>query len=158
MKKILKKTSVPEEDIQLGMGLNEPRINRFLALKQRFSLRLKRFETKTFVRSFANWFYLIISLSLLFLQFRYIYLAYDSLPSQIPLLQYLIDLDEKLVPKQFIFITPSLSLLIILFSILPSYKWYNSKKDLAQFTLLFMLFAVAGLTYALAKIISQYYG
>jgi hypothetical protein len=149
-----KKTEEPQYDL----GLQEPYSNKLHSFKQKVELRLKRLETKAFIRSFLPWFYIVVSLSFIAVQAYYIKNYYDDLPSQIPLLQYYMNLQKKLVPSYYIYLIPGFSVAILLICLLPSYKWYNKKKDLAKFTLFFMMLSILMLTIALTKIFSQYYG
>lgn len=153
-----KNSNREDEQVQYDLGLSEPYTNKLYAIKQDLSLRLKLFETKTFVRSFPNWFYIIVSLFLIFAQIRYLELLYSELPSLIPTYQYIIDLEKRLEIKQSVYFVPIISTVILFLSVLSTYKWYNKKKNLALFTLFFMFLGIGMLTLALAKLLSQYYG
>lgn len=149
------KKEIEEDEGQFTLELNEPYTNYFYALKQRLLLNLKKFETRTFVRSFSNWFFIIISISLIATQFSYIDDFKKKLPEKFPLFLYQIDLEKRLGQEDNIYIIPTLSIVTLILASFLAYKWYNRKKNLAIFTIFFMFLSMVSMTFALAKLISQ---
>ena len=145
------------KDQQLSLGLKEPFFNRFLNIRRRFVLWLAYIETKKYFRTPLTWLFIIPSISAIVLQIILIYFNFGKLPQYIPLTILNNLLQDRLQSSIQILILPILSLLITIIFINFTIKTYYREKLLSYFNLFFMFISDAGLTFALVKIIAQFY-
>lgn len=143
---------------QLDLGIKEPFINQYYNRFQKFQLWLSRFETRKFVREFHTWFLSSLSLGMLLVQYRLLSPLYDEIPSRIPIFQYFLDVESRIVQKEYLYSIPVITFLIILSGFLTAYNTYSKNKDIGNLTLFTVLVSTILMTLALANILSNYSG
>jgi hypothetical protein len=145
-----------KKDPQLKLSLKESFFSGIATYKNRFELFRAKWDIKRYTKSNWVWFTIIISLSLLVTQIYTILEDFSSLPTKIPIFQIYIDAQKTLAKKEFIYLIPGISILVIILGILFSNKYYNKERNLANTLLWSMLLSVAVATLALIRLIGLY--
>jgi len=145
-----------EEAKQLSLGLKSPFSNYLTSVNAKISDSFKVFELMKYAKDATVWIINTLTISMLALQTWILMGKVPELPTKIPLVEYYNIDAMKLIDRQFLFVVPGLTALLVLSSILLSYKWFNKEKILVKFLLYITLLSTILLTYHLIKIVQSY--
>jgi hypothetical protein len=145
-----------KKETQLTLELQEPLSNRFVQFKSNIIQYLRVFEIMKFSRSWALWFSLIFSGTLIFLQFYFLFTKFSTLPTIVPALKMYTTLEKTLIQRDFLFAYPLGSILMIITSIYISSITHLKNNIVALTLLVLTTFSIAGITYSLIVLMSIY--
>jgi len=145
-----------KKDDQLKLSLKQSFFSGIAKYKNRFELFRAKWDIKRYTKSNWVWFTIIISISLLVTQIYTIIEKFSSLPTKIPILQIYVDANSTLARKEFIYLIPSVSLILIIAGVIFSNSYYNKERNLANTLLWTMILGVAVATLALIRLIDLY--
>lgn len=131
---------------QLDLGLPSPFTNELAKIKTKTQDKLTRFELMKYAKDGLVWFFNTLAFCLIGLQGLMIYLTYSKLPRIIPLLNFPLTDNDRLVGREFIVAIPVFSLIFFLFSTLSSYKEYNREKELMRLLVIISTLSILFLT------------
>ena len=151
----MSKEKVKKND-QLQLSLKQSFFSGIAKYKNRFELFRAKWDIKRYTKSNWVWFTIIISISLLITQVFTILEKFSLLPTKLPILQVYIDASSTLIKKEFIYLIPGISLLLIIIDVVFSNKYYNKERNLANTLLWTMILAVTIATLALIRLIDLY--
>lgn len=146
-----------QENEQLSFELKEPFINKLYKIKNRLFFTIKILEGKKFLRSGFVWFFIIATLSEIFVQIYYIEKYFSVISNEIPLLKMYVSPSLKIASKEGLILIPIISTLVLLISIYFSARTYRTRKNLSITTLFVTFASIAIITYTLLKLISIFY-
>ncbi len=145
-----------EENKQLELGLKSPFSNYIRKFTSRISASLTVFELMKYAKDPMVWILNTLSISMLAAQIYMVLENIRILPTLLPLINYYNFDAMKLVGREYVLIVPGVSLLLIVFSLMLSYKWYNREKELVKILLYIQTLSVGVLTYHLLKIVTLF--
>ncbi|MDD3474774.1 MAG: hypothetical protein PHP08_02625 [Candidatus Dojkabacteria bacterium] len=145
-----------EKDDQLKLSLKQSLFSGIAKYKNRFELFRAKWDIRRYTKSNWVWFTIIISISLLATQIYTIIEKFSLLPTQIPIFQIFVDADMTLAKREFIYLVPAISLVLIIVGVIFSNRYYNKERNLANTLLWTMLLAVTVATLALIRLIDTY--
>lgn len=137
---------------QLNLGLKESPKNFFFKIKSIFSNLLIRFEIKEIFRSPLIWAVLIISLCLTATQAYILTKNYNIYPDLIPIWKNQTLLADRLAEKEYLYIFPSLSVLILTAGMIFSNIFFYKEKFLSKLLSICILLSIIGLTISFLKL------
>jgi cytochrome b subunit of formate dehydrogenase len=141
---------------QLKLSLKESFLGGIAGYKNRFELFRAKWDIKKYTKSNWVWFTLIISISFLVTQIYTIVENFPLLPTRIPIFPIYIDANDTLAKKDFTYLLPGISLILIITGIIFSNRYYNKERNLSNTLLWTMLLSVTVITLALIRLISLY--
>jgi len=142
-----------KKEKQLDLGLKESPKNLFYKFRSKLSNFLIRFEIKKFLRNPFTWFIIILSLSFITTQVYVLTNNISSYPKDLPIWQNQISLKKRLSEKEFLYIFPLVSGLILVVGVIFSNIYYHREKFLSKILLFTVILSVTGLTFAFLKLI-----
>ncbi len=138
------------EQEQIAMGLKEPFSNNFTNTKQKLAkrfwwMRLGLFSSGTF------WFCLIISVALIYVQYRVTSDNFWLMPDQIPVLKFKQLQSSRFISPRELRYAPIFSLALVVFNVWGLNKIFNNEKGVAVILMFGMLMSNLFITYAILK-------
>ena len=149
----MRKKPKSKKERQLNLGLKESPKNFFLKIKLKISKFLIRFEIKEFLKSPLTWFVVIFSLSFIATQIYILINNIDTYPKQLPVWQNQTSSSERLANKEYLYVFPSMSAMVILLGVVFSNIFFHREKFLSKILLISVLLSIIGLTIAFLKLI-----
>ncbi len=142
MKKAKKSEKPKEEQIkQLDLGIKDPFKNKIYKIKGKTDNIILQFEVRKFFKDPFFWFVIVSSLVMLAQQIYWVITHFSQFPTLTPILNYNLSAGVRLLPKEFLYIFPSISLFSIIISTIITSKYYNKEKMLSKLVLLCSLLA-----------------
>lgn len=141
---------------QLELGLNSPFSNSLVKLTTKVSKSMMFFDLMKFAKDPIIWILTTISVILIGIQVYLIYISIPDLPSLIPLVNYHNFDEMKLYSSQVAYAVPILSSVLVISSILLSYRWYNKEKDIIKFFIFLVFLSIIANTYHIVKLLTLY--
>lgn len=127
-----------KKETQLQFGLKNTPKNIYYKYKDQYELWLAGLETKKFIKDPLTWFTIVLSASFLFTE-MFMIESTSKIPSKIPIFNYFIMPANRLVPDEYIYLFPILTLVILLISISLSNTYYHRERYLSKALLVVML-------------------
>jgi hypothetical protein len=144
------------EEKQLDLGLKQSPFNNLFRFKRKVDNIKIRLNTRQYTKSVFMWFVLTISLSLIGSQVYLIQLNMSTLPSLVPILTILTDTSSRLLHKEYIYLLPATSILILISTIILSSRLFTKERDLSNTSLFVLLISILVITLALLRLINTY--
>jgi ABC-type multidrug transport system permease subunit len=135
MKREKNKKEPQEEPKQLNLGIKEPFKNRFFKIKRSIDFAVLKFEVRKFLKDPLVWATLTIGLVLIAQQIYLIFENLPNLPVYVPIFRYFLSAQEKLTQKDYVFIFPLISTVVLSLSMLFTSRYYNNEKKLTRLLL-----------------------
>ena len=151
----MKKKEKDKKEKQLDFGLKNPPQNIYYKYKDQYELWLSKLETHRFMKDLLMWFVLIMSVSLIATQV-YTILNLEILPSKIPVLNYFFILNLRLVNSIWIYLFPSLSILVLILGFLFANKYYHRERELSKTLLVVILLTTLSLSVLFFKLVYSF--
>lgn len=126
-----------KKEKQLDFGLKNNPKNIYFKYKDQYELWLAGLETKKYFKDPLLWFTIVISASLLFTQGYTI--RNSTIPSKIPVLNYLIYPGNRLASTNFIYLFPILGGSILIAGIMLSRSYYHKERQLSKILMIVIL-------------------
>lgn len=145
-----------KKDGQLKLSLKESFFSGIAKYKNRFELFRAQWDIKRYTKSNWVWFTIILSISLLITQIYTIIEKFSLLPTKIPIFKIYIDANSTLASREFIYLIPGISLVLILIGVIFSNKYYNKERNLSNTLLWAMILSVTVATLGLIRLIDLY--
>lgn len=155
MKKNSSKSTNKEN--QLNLGLKSPFSNKVFEVRDRVGKAFAYLEVMKFMKDPMNWFFITLTLFLIFMQSYFIFKTQGLLPTKLPLLPYFTNLEKKLADSLFIYALPALSLAISFSGIKISYNYFHKERIMSALLLLSTLLAVILITTLSLKLTLPFY-
>ncbi len=133
-----KKSPKPQEEKtkQLDLGIKDPFKNKIYKIKGKTDNLLLQFEVRKFFKDPFFWFVMAFSLVMLAQQIYWIQTHISQFPTLTPILNYNLSADTRLLPKEYLYIFPSISIFSIIISTIITARNYNKEKMLSKLVLL----------------------
>ncbi len=142
MKKAKKSEKPKEEKVkQLDLGIKDPFKNKIYKIKGKTDNIILQFEVRKFFKDPFFWFVIVFSLIMIAQQIYWIMTNISQFPSLTPILNYNLSSDTRLLPKEYLYIFPSISIFSIIMSTIVTARYYNKEKMLSKLVLLCGLLA-----------------
>lgn len=120
-----------KKEKQLEFGLKGTPKNIYYKYKKQYELWLAGLETKKFIKDPLTWLTIMLSSSLITTQL-YLIESKDRIPKKVPILNYFLNPTKKLVPEEYLYLLPLLSIIILLITIFLSNRYYHKERDLSK--------------------------
>ena len=137
MKKAKKSSTPKEEKIkQLDLGMKDPFKNKIYKIKGKTDNLLLQFEVRKFFKDPFFWFVMVFNLVMLAQQLYWIQTHISQFPTLTPILNYNLSADARLLPREYLYIFPSISIFSIIMSTIIIVRNYNKEKMLSRLALI----------------------
>ncbi len=142
----------------MELGLRSPLANVLFNVKGRIAKLFLYFDAARYFKDALNWFYIVLTISLIAIQIYFSIKSYNQLPAEVPMLSYFNQLDKRLIYRQYIFALPLVSILMLFIAGRFSYKYFHKERALTRILLLILLLSTSLITMLSLKITLPYYG
>ena len=123
--------SKKKKEKQLDFNLHNAPKNIYYKYKEQYELWLAGLETKKYIKDPLTWFTIITSVSLIATQL-YIVETREKVPEKVPIFNYYLNPAKRLVPDEYIYLLPFLSLSVLIATILLSNSYYHRERELSK--------------------------
>ena len=151
----MEKKEKAKKEKQLDFGLKNPPQNIYYKYKDQYELWLSKLETHRFMKDLLMWFILIMSLSLIVTQI-YTILNLEIIPSRIPVLNYFFTLGLRLVNSIWIYLFPSLSILVLILGFIFANKYYHKERELSKTLLVVILLTILSISILFFRLVYSF--
>lgn len=154
----MKQKTPPKEEksVQLDLDIKEPFVNKLYKIKGKIDLVILRFEVKKFLKDPLVWGTFIIASTMLATQILKILQVYDSLPSFLPIFQTFMNIEDKLIIKEYILIYPIITTFSLILGFILLSTYYNREKSLIKITLFTISFVSLAQSITLIQLIESF--
>jgi hypothetical protein len=148
-----KKTEIEQ---QLDMGFKEPIGNKVQNYKYKTELFFTKLRANSLAKSPFIWISLILTISMIFIQFYYYRNFIERLPKEIPLFLISQNLDLRLASSNYLFWIIILSIALTVFSAIIAIKKYYQFKFISMLIMTNLFIAIFLITISYIKIFGVY--
>ncbi len=148
-----KKTEIEQ---QLDMGFKEPIGNKVQNFKYKTEIFFAKLRANSLAKSPFIWISLILTISMIFIQFYYYRNFIERLPKEIPLFLISQNLDLRLASSNYLFWIIILSIALTVFSAIIAIKKYYQFKFISMLIMTNLFIAIFLITISYIKIFGVY--
>lgn len=140
-----------KKEKQLDFGLKGTPRNVYYKYKKQYELWLAGLETKKFIKDPLTWLTIVLSVSLIITEL-YLIETKDKIPQKVPIFNYFLNPTKKLVPDEYLYLLPLLSILILLITIFLSNRYYHKERDLSKIIIIVALLVNMSICFTFIKL------